>query len=218
MSRTIYVDELQHFGVKGMKWGVRKASGSQSSARKNAEGSVSDEERKAQRRATAKKIAIGVAAVAAVAGVSYVAVKHYNKKQMDSGRRAAATIFSKNHGGHSIKDATIQSGPRRGKWVAIQGPAGTYNNAFMRSRDAKLRSHSGRQTRYEAAINRANKASDKHLKLQAEVAGKRIDAGTIGYAQHLKDTQRIWQQEAERIARDGGPTHIKKRKKVRRLN
>lgn len=57
-------DYLIHYGVKGMKWGVRhdpQRSG-------NGRGS-------SKKMSTAKKVAIGVAVAAAVAGVTYAAVK-----------------------------------------------------------------------------------------------------------------------------------------------
>lgn len=56
-------EELLHYGVKGMKWGVRK------------ERSASDQARSARRKATAKKVAIGVGVTAVVLGSAYVAYK-----------------------------------------------------------------------------------------------------------------------------------------------
>lgn len=66
--------ELVHFGVKGMKWGVRKQ-----------EGSTGDTQSKTfwtpERKATAKKVAIGTGVLVAAAGAGFVAYKlHQNGK------------------------------------------------------------------------------------------------------------------------------------------
>ena len=67
------VDEVEeflaHYGVKGMKWGVRrsKTGGSESSGEKRSP------EEKAARRATAKKVAIGTGLLIAAAGAAYAA-------------------------------------------------------------------------------------------------------------------------------------------------
>ena len=62
-------DFLAHFGVKGMKWGVRrdKSRGSESSREKRSP------EEKAALRAKAKKVAIGTGVLVAAAGAAYVA-------------------------------------------------------------------------------------------------------------------------------------------------
>ena len=56
-------EELIHFGVKGMKWGVRKEQTSESS------GSTS------KKMSTKKKVAIGVGVTALVAGSAFAAYK-----------------------------------------------------------------------------------------------------------------------------------------------
>jgi hypothetical protein len=54
-------EELVHYGVKGMKWGVRKSSSSSGKAGKSM--------------STRKKVAIGAGTVALVAGSAFVAYK-----------------------------------------------------------------------------------------------------------------------------------------------
>lgn len=61
-------EELVHYGVKGMKWGVRKQ-------RDGGEARQRSPEEQAARRARAKKIAIGAGILVAVAGAGYVAYK-----------------------------------------------------------------------------------------------------------------------------------------------
>lgn len=59
-----YPDYLMHYGVPGMKWGVRKQRvTSGKTKRRSSKGSMSEEDKKARRRRNAK-IAAGVAGVA----------------------------------------------------------------------------------------------------------------------------------------------------------
>ena len=68
---------LEHIGVKGMHWGVRKERTSTSKPKTSAELATQHEHRKQ----VAKKVAIGVGALAVVAGTAYVGYKlHQNGK------------------------------------------------------------------------------------------------------------------------------------------
>lgn len=71
-----YPDYLMHYGVPGMKWGVRKQRVTSGKAkRRSSKGSMSEEDKKARRRRNAK-IAAGVAGgVAAAALAAYGAYK-----------------------------------------------------------------------------------------------------------------------------------------------
>ena len=71
-----YPDYLMHYGVPGMKWGVRKQRvTSGKTKRRSSKGSMSEEDKKARRRRNAK-IAAGVAGgVAAAALAAYGAYK-----------------------------------------------------------------------------------------------------------------------------------------------
>lgn len=78
-------DELYHYGVKGMKWGVRHDPERSGNGRSRSGMS------------TAKKVAIGVGVAAAVAGASYLALT-----KTDTGRLAT-------HLGKSFIDRTIKT-------------------------------------------------------------------------------------------------------------
>jgi hypothetical protein len=105
-SQNDYRNYLEHFGVKGMKWGVRRyqnANGSYTSAGRKRYG-VGDgqpyravkgggvrntAEAKAARRAKLKRAAIAVGGAAALAGAGYLAYKH-NKSFRNAAQGLAA--------------------------------------------------------------------------------------------------------------------------------
>lgn len=126
-----YKDELQHFGVKGMRWGVRKASSKQS-VKKNSNIS-----------STAKKVAIGVAAAAAVAGVSYVAITRMNNKSA-AAAKSTAMKFMRKYGAQKIK-----RGPTNTRWLPTENGTVQKSNYTRR-----LTGHSGRVTKLGAARHR----------------------------------------------------------------
>lgn len=69
-SDDIFVDEfLAHYGVKGQKWGVRKKEDGSGDESSSEDKKLTDAEKKAR----AKKVAIGVGALLAVAGAGAVA-------------------------------------------------------------------------------------------------------------------------------------------------
>jgi hypothetical protein len=65
-------EELVHYGIKGMRWGVRKPEESKESQPTGIQKLPSSS---AQRKARAKKVAIGVGVLTAVAGAGFVAYK-----------------------------------------------------------------------------------------------------------------------------------------------
>lgn len=76
-------DELYHFGVKGMRWGHRKAKSTSSNP---SSGSSTKKVRtEEEKRALRKKVALGVLGAAALAGGAYAVKNHYTDKVLKDG-------------------------------------------------------------------------------------------------------------------------------------
>lgn len=91
-------DELYHYGVKGMKWGVRH----------DPERSGNGRSRKGL--STAKKVAIGVGVAAAVAGMTYAGIKTGKAKQIANGAvRLARRGKSKSLSGYQLRKMGIST-------------------------------------------------------------------------------------------------------------
>lgn len=92
------MSELYHYGVKGMKWGVRKKKPTGTDGRSNGD--------KQRRKDIAKKVAIGAAVTAALVGGTYAAVKYKDYINTESARLAVAR-------GKALVDHHIATTPAR---------------------------------------------------------------------------------------------------------
>lgn len=166
-------DELYHYGVKGMRWGVRHDPERTGRRTGGSSGSRSSSKKKMS---TAKKVAIGVGVAAAVAGVSYAAVKThktsvYNKaarlavqKAMISANKAGGAykpgmnVYKEVHGSYKIKAG-------RGVQGFNIGAMPSKNKSFKGQikRNVHLTGHSGRVTKFGAARHRSEYYSKKAL-------------------------------------------------------
>ena len=108
---------LIHYGIKGMKWGVRRyqnADGSYTAAGKERRGSVQSDAKKAL-----KKVGTRLAVAAGIAGVAYLAYKN-----PDATKFVANFIADhKDQAISSLKNAVIKTGKWAGKTVANAGEA-----------------------------------------------------------------------------------------------
>lgn len=93
-----YPDELYHYGVKGMRWGIRHDPERSGSGRSRS------------RMSTAKKVAIGVGVAAAVAGVTYAGIKTGKAKQIAKGAvRLARRGKRKSLSGYQLRKMGIST-------------------------------------------------------------------------------------------------------------
>lgn len=103
MYELNYSDELQHYGVKGMKWGKRKASATtkSSSKRKNSKQKQSTNKQTSKKKTSAKKqtsTANGEkVATAAVKVGSYAARVGLEYKRQQHVRNAIQSFFDKDY-------------------------------------------------------------------------------------------------------------------------
>ena len=135
-------DYLIHYGVKGMKWGVRNEK--ESSGQKH------------QGMSTAKKVAIGVGVAAAVAGVTYISVKAYKTSKHNKMAKAAVDRVIRT-ASNTKRSPKIKELGYVGRTERYRQKYGHYNHNFKRQRRKALTGHSSeRLTKYGAARYKTN--------------------------------------------------------------
>ena len=149
-----HTNELYHYGVKGMKWGVRRyqnKDGSYTNAGKKRRSA--DPETIQKRKATAKKVAIGLAAVGTVAAatalygrnsalinemVSYYgkttvsSIKSSSKKTIDIGKKYTKEALT------GVKEGAQEAIKEAPKKAAKAVVTGVTMNATKRALDAAV--------------------------------------------------------------------------------
>lgn len=148
--RIHYSDELYHYGVKGMKWGVRKEYVPK--GRKKASGNQ-DEEAKRKGLTRNQKIAIGAVTAVAIIGGSYYLYKtgkfdklaEIGKKAADSqfGGKSSSSVITKL--GKETADVRKNAAMIKSINSANHGPGGE-NNCFHTSTSYILNSVFGKNT------------------------------------------------------------------------
>lgn len=165
--KIVKSNELYHFGVKGMKWGVRKQPEKAGTSRTRKSLS------------TAKKVAMGLAVAAAVGGVSYYAIKthKYNKAAHATVQR----ILNRNSTSNWVRntsnrvwgfDGSYRSNPyflkpgpgSKGSYYDGNSSFHYFSNNGKISRQSHLTGHSGRLTRAGASWYRGSFYSKRATK------------------------------------------------------
>lgn len=209
-----YPDYLIHYGVPGMKWGVRKQRvTSGKTKRRSSKGSMSEEDKKSRRRRNAK-IAAGVAGgIAATALVAYGAYK-FKDFVNDTNFKYHDELGQK-----KVKEFT-----ERYERLADN----TYSRAQKQARD-KLKSgrHNAGQYKYDiTSATRMNAqrhfaAGNSHY-LRTDSPAL-LDAAERHASKVNKKKHEIWLREFEKQSTDSFPqavkntaTYYKNRKRKRR--
>lgn len=104
----MYEDYLQHHGIKGMHWGIRRFQ--------NKDG-TSTSAGKARRKKLAKRVAIGVGTAAAVAGTTYAVKRHRDNYVSDNEIR---DLYLKGN----LASVRENSGP---DWATFNSKRGQYS-------------------------------------------------------------------------------------------
>lgn len=88
-SELTYQDYLAHYGVKGMRWGVRRnrdsgssKRGSKRSSKSSQNGSKSSNEEPRKKMSRGRKAAIAGLAAAGTIGVAYLGTRHVKKQRL----------------------------------------------------------------------------------------------------------------------------------------
>lgn len=209
--RICYPDELYHYGVKGMRWGVRHDPERSGNGRSNRKGM-----------STAKKVAIGVGVAAAVAGVAYVGIKTGKARQIKTGRAIARQIYTKHtrSGGHSLKRNNIRRGADSSNWVlrGYNRKTGEFQNSkvFYSSKDRpKLVGHSTRRSRYGAAQARYQISDRRLTQLGADVKSGKATSRDYDRQYDIVGSNIRRMQEAPTTYGMRKPAY---KKRIRRLN
>lgn len=131
-----YDDYLAHYGVKGMKWGIRKRRGNGSSGGDSSSSQSTTESNKHEK---TKKIAKGAAAAAVVAGGVALVYANRNNPSVRRGLSSVAKISNKmkNKTVDSVYDVKLNRMAKRGQKFNANSPFTGKNIYEVASMSAK---------------------------------------------------------------------------------
>lgn len=212
MSLT-YEDYLAHYGVKGMKWGVRRKRSDDSSSPKKTSSDSTPEEQ-ASRKARRKKIAIGVGAAVGVAAV--VGVSAMGAKKVQSGKAAASAVSEltkkvsvedavrKMQAGEKQKARDAQSKMAADMQARLDASAKAHaktDRILRQNPDASsnpLRNTKRQREKTEEARARFNEVASKGL---FDMAASTLSQSNYGERSRSRDVNRFGERSADRIGR-----------------
>lgn len=175
-----YTPYLVHYGVKGMKWGVRRTDAQLARARgkSGASNSKTSDADKEKRRATAKKVATATAAVVTVAAAATIYAK--NKDVIDS--------FVSKYANKAAKGIELAKNEAEYQRTMARVVKFRRNETYARTHMSEILSSPSKLNRYkqfytEDTINKAIKKIQQEQNI-SELSRKRIRNGA-DYAQSI---------------------------------
>lgn len=181
-----YDDYLAHYGIKGMKWGVRKRRSSSSSGRKSKRHS-SQSTGEPHNHEKAKKVAKGAAAAAVVAGGVALAYANRNNPAVRRGLSSVAKISNqmKNKTVDSVYDVKLKRMAKRGQKFNSNNPFAGKNIYEVANMTAP------KQTRKSnPPVNRMMKKVDEGRSYKDALADEAVRYGAKLTGQYAKEKVR----------------------------
>lgn len=152
--------ELLHYGVKGMRWGVRRSEAQLGRGRSATRKGSSDADRQ-RRLKTAKKVAIGATAIVTVAAAATIYAR--NKKQIDA--------FVKSKAASVITSQSVKRGIRENKKAARRNAYAQRNKSSILKSARKLNKYKDYfdEKTVEKAVKNLQRTRDLHNLAQDDI-------------------------------------------------